>query len=212
MAARGYQGGNRPSLVRSNTTLRYDPPSRRRSTKRARSNGRSSVRKQVLALAETKHTHFRVASSTALVHDQLLNAPVTGTTQQSRIGSKITVTGFHARLSFRARNAQGLIRVVLYRPRVVSNTLSSSSVGVHSHLDKDEYVVYHDSLHPLSNGNGPDWALLEFGQKFPSGLVTTFDDSTTNIQENPLYLFVTGWNTITPDEVSFDAMTYYKDM
>lgn len=212
MAARSYSGGNRPSLVRSNTTLRYDPPGGRRSAKRARSSSRSSVRKQVLAMAETKHTHLSVIGGTGLVAENLMNAPAIGTGQHQRVGSKITVTGFFARITFRARNAQGIMRVVLYRPRDVNRTLSLDAMTPFGHIDKDEYVVYHDTLHPLSNSNGPDWDTVTIGQKFPSGLITTFDDSTTNIQDNPLRLWISGYNSLTPDEHNVDAMCYYKDM
>lgn len=165
-----------------------------------------------MALAETKHTHTIISESTQLAREIVLNYPAQGTGQHQRIGSKLTVTGVRARLTFRARNAQGLMRVVLFRPRDPTKSLQADSIGVFSHIDKDEYVVYHDSLHPLSNGNGPDWATIDIGKKFPNGMITTFDDGTITIQDNALKLYITGWNTLTPDEHSVDVSCFYKDV
>ncbi len=210
MAARGYSGGSRP--IGGSQPARYSTSRPRRAAKRARSAGRSSIRKQVMALAETKHTHVLEQFQTTLSRELLMNNPPVGTGQKDRIGSKITVTGFRARIVFRARNAQGLMRVVLYRPRTPGTTLLDQSTGPLDHLDKDEFVVYHDSLHPLSNGNGPDFDYVDIGQKFSSGMITTFNDNTASVQDNELRLFVTGYNSLTPDEHSIDAMCYYKDM
>lgn len=211
MAARGYTGGSRPSLVRSNTTVRYNPP-RPRSAKRRRTSGSSSIKKQIMELAETKHVPTRVTQSTGLVTDLALNNAAQGTGQHQRVGSKLTVTGLFARMQFRARNTQGLMRVIFYRPRIATDSLSAGSLGLFGHVDQDQYVVYSDRYYPLSNANGPDWAVDEVKLKFPSGLITTFDDSTQNIQDNVLRVWIGGYNTLTPDEHSYDIQVYFKDV
>lgn len=211
MAARGYQGGSRPSLVRANTTVRYDRP-RSRPNKRPRSSSRSAVKKQLMDMAETKIVRLFNAGGTSLTGHFACNAPPQGTGQHQRVGSRITVTGFYGRFQFRARNAQGMMRVIFYRPRDPTANLESLSLGVFDHIDPDEFVVYDDQLHPLSNANGPDWAVTEIKRKFPNGLITHFDDGTTTITENMLRIYIVGWNTITPDEHGYDCSLYYKDV
>jgi hypothetical protein len=211
MAARGYQGGSRPSLVRSNTTVRYTAP-RPRSAKRRRGSGGSSIKKQIMELAETKHLKKNIVESTTLTSDIALNDPAQGPGQHQRVGSKMTVTGLYARMQFRARNAQGLMRVIFYRPRNSTNSLTAHGITLYGHVDQDEFVVYSDRYYPLSNGNGPDWQTDEVKLKFPSGLITTFDDATTSIQDNVLRMWIGGWNTLTPDEHSYDINCYFKDV
>lgn len=172
----------------------------------------ATVRQEILSLAETKHVKHFASGALGLTNDMILNGPSQGAGQNSRVGSKITVTGVYGKITARARNSQGLIRVVFYRPRDPARSLSADSVGVFNHIDMDSYVVYSDELIPLSNANGPDWGTVLVTKKFPTGLVTTFDDASTNIQDNMLRMYIVGWNTITTDETNYDINCYFKDM
>lgn len=167
---------------------------RRRFRRRARGGVRSYMRRA----QETKFSQINLADQQILdyaaPYEASLCFPAVGTGQQGRIGSSVIVTGLWMKLFWRARTSAVKCRIIVYIPKVVTDSMETDGYTTSTIVDLDKYTVLSDRKIGISNSVGPVFMSTPFRKSFTRGgrvgMHVRFVGNTTNYAKNDIRLFM----------------------
>lgn len=177
------------------------------------------VNKQIRSNAESKfHTTEYEASDiqdhgrTPLTAD--LCHVATGTSQNTRIGNQIIMTGMRLDGVIVAADATNIVRVVVYMPK--DHTTALTGVSVTDFIDIDKYTVFMDKMIVVGTG-GSGIKKFTFHRRWTSkgrkGIQVQFYGTTsTDFAKNRLKFYAVSDSLAVSDpKLSLHSRVYYKD-
>lgn len=169
-----------------------------RGTRRRRRGGSAAIARYVARTQETKFSQINLADQQILdyaaPYEASLCFPAVGTGQQGRIGSSVLVTGLTIKTFWRARTSAVKCRIVVYIPKVVTDSMETDGYTTSTIVDLDKYTVLMDRKIGISNSVGPVFSVVPFRKSFTKngrvGMHTRFVGNTTNYAKNDIRLFM----------------------
>lgn len=138
-----------------------------------------------------------------------------GAGASERMGNRVTVTGYHAKLTMNAGDGINNVRIIIYIPKNPTATLSTLTYS--QAIDLDSYTVLHDKIYPVSNTAGMYSRYFTISKKFnkkgKAGMHVHFSGTgSTDFEKNRLRLYVVGDSGAIPDPyLAGHIRVYYKD-
>lgn len=156
-----------------------------------------------------------VGSQTLLPFDVNLTDIGEGTSQITRIGNQIRITGFYSKFTYAAADDTNRMRVVLYIPRQADTVLETSSID--SLIDLDRFTILFDETINLVNGTSKDLVQKVMKKKFnkndSKGILSIYSGQRgTDNQKNALKIhWISDSQAVSHPTVSGSMRIYYKD-
>ena len=181
---------------------------------------RRMVQKEISKNLETKEDVAQYAAVTigdvasGLNRNYSLVDIAQGTGQQQRIGNSVMCTGAHIRLGFKPGSLDELMRVIIYSPKDVSQTLTSTSVE--TLVDLDQFNILYDRVWAMgSTGQGgvSSTINLSFTRGGRKGRKLGWSGSgATTYTQGPLFMYIVSTkNGATYPTFTGSHRLFYKD-
>lgn len=151
------------------------------------------------------------ATSAELIH---LTEIRTGTQQFERVGHMIQVTGVYGKVTFSALSSTKIrfLRLIVYTPRIVDNTLPPVIRTVDL-PDPDQFIVWFDKLVPCPfPAAATPGGVMTVKTKFKPYIKVLYDGITgATITKNSIRLALIGSENVAVN-LSLELRLYYKDL
>jgi len=144
----------------------------------------------------------------------VLNDLSQGDTQNTRDGNQVHITGIYGKFVITGADATNIVRVILYIPKVASDTMST--IDVHNLIDQDSYTVLYDKTFTTTYG-GTNQRIFTIAKNFHrgsrKGLLTQFyGTGSTDWSKNPLKMYIVSDSAAISDpSLTGHLRTYFKD-